>query len=223
MEELKKSSLELNDRKKLSITGVIEVVSFEEDKIFLTTTLGNLNIKGNDMKMNKLDVQNGDVIIVGTIISINYTDKDIAKNKENILKKLFQLVKYMPLNLEVQFKIIFYAIVSGFLFGILFDFYRIIWGIKIPNIIIAIEDILFFILCGIVIFVFLLYSGYAYFSVYVYVFIMLALIIYLRFISKVSYRFIKKAVFIVITVFRVAVKNIFYPFRLFLAKISIKK
>lgn len=90
MDELKKSSLELNDRKKLSITGVIEVVSFEEDKIFLTTTLGNLNIKGNDMKMNKLDVQNGDVIIVGTIISINYTDKDIAKNKENILKKLFQ-------------------------------------------------------------------------------------------------------------------------------------
>lgn len=129
----------------------------------------------------------------------------------------------MPLNLEVQFKIIFYAIVSGFLIGILFDFYRIIRGIKIPNIIIAIEDILFFILCGIVIFVFLLYSGYAYFSVYVYVFIMLALIIYLRFISKVSYRFIKKAVFIVITVFRVAVKNIFYPFRLFLAKISIKK
>ena len=32
MDELKKSSLELNDRKKLSLTGVTEVVSFEEDK-----------------------------------------------------------------------------------------------------------------------------------------------------------------------------------------------
>ena len=90
MDELKKSSIELNDRKKLSLTGVTEVVSFEEDKILLTTTLGNLHIKGNDMKMNKLDVQNGDVIITGTIISISYIDKEITKNKESILKKLFQ-------------------------------------------------------------------------------------------------------------------------------------
>ena len=42
------------------------------------------------MKMNKLDVQNGDVIITGTIISISYIDKEITKNKESILKKLFQ-------------------------------------------------------------------------------------------------------------------------------------
>ena len=129
----------------------------------------------------------------------------------------------MPLELEIQFKIIFYAIISGFLIGFFFDFYRIIRGIKVSNIIIAVEDILFFILCGIVIFTFLLYSGYAYFSVYVYVFIMLALIIYLKFIGKFSYMFIKRIVYILLSLFRVAVKNIFYPFRLFLSKINSKK
>ena len=129
----------------------------------------------------------------------------------------------MPLELEIQFKIIFYAIISGFLIGFFFDFYRIIRGIKVSNIIIAVEDILFFILCGIIVFTFLLYSGYAYFSVYVYVFIMLALIIYLKFIDKFSYMFIKRIVYILLSLFRVAVKNIFYPFRLFLSKISSKK
>ena len=129
----------------------------------------------------------------------------------------------MPLDLEVQFKIIFYASISGFLMGILFDFYRIIRGIKIPRIIIAIEDILFFILCGIMVFTLLLYSGYAYFSVYVYVFIMLALIIYLKFIGKFSYMFIKRIVYILLSLFRVAVKNIFYPLRLFWWKINSKK
>lgn len=129
----------------------------------------------------------------------------------------------MPLDLEVQFKIIFYASISGFLMGILFDFYRIIRGIKIPRIIIAIEDILFFILCGIMVFTLLLYSGYAYFGVYVYVFIILFLIIYFKFISRVLYRLIRRVLNMFISVFRVAVKNIFYPLRLFLWKINSKK
>lgn len=90
MDENKKSSLELSDRKKLSITGVTEVISFEENKIFLITTLGNLQIKGFDMKMNKLDLQNGDVIIAGTIIAIDYIDKELNKDKQSILKKLFK-------------------------------------------------------------------------------------------------------------------------------------
>lgn len=129
----------------------------------------------------------------------------------------------MPLDLEVQFKIIFYASISGFLMGILFDFYRIIRGIKIPRIIIAIEDILFFILCGIMVFTLLLYSGYAYFGLYVYVFIILFLIIYFKFISRVLYRLIRRVLNMFISIFRVAVKNIFYPLRLFLWKINSKK
>ena len=129
----------------------------------------------------------------------------------------------MPLDLEVQFKIIFYASISGFLMGILFDFYRIIRGIKIPRIIIAIEDILFFILCGIMVFTLLLYSGYAYFGLYVYVFIILFLIIYFKFISRVLYSLIRRVLNMFISVFRVAVKNIFYPLRLFLWKINSKK
>lgn len=90
MDDIKKSNLVLDDRRKLTLTGVIEVISFDEERIFLTTSLGNLDIKGEDMKMSKLDVQNGDVLIVGTINSMDYNDKNIIKSKESLLKRLFQ-------------------------------------------------------------------------------------------------------------------------------------
>lgn len=45
-----KSSLSLENRKKLTLSGVIEVISFDEQKIDLTTNLGNLTIKGEELK-----------------------------------------------------------------------------------------------------------------------------------------------------------------------------
>ena len=85
-----KSSLNLEDRKKLTLSGVVEVMSFDEEKIDLTTKLGNLTIKGEELKMNKLDVQNGDVIIEGNIASMVYNGKVTKKSDESIIKRLFR-------------------------------------------------------------------------------------------------------------------------------------
>ena len=90
MEEERKSSLSLEDRKKLTLSGELEVVNFDDEKISLNTILGNLAIKGEGLKMNKLDVQNGDVIIIGYISSMIYSGKDGKKSKESIIKKIFK-------------------------------------------------------------------------------------------------------------------------------------
>lgn len=88
--EDKKSNLSLENRKKLILSGVVEVISFDEEKIDLTTNLGNLTIKGEELKMNKLDVQNGDVIIIGSISSMIYNGKEVKKSKESIISRLFK-------------------------------------------------------------------------------------------------------------------------------------
>lgn len=85
-----KSNLALEDRKRLTLSGVIEVISFDEQKIDLTTKLGNLTIKGEELKMNKLDVQNGDVIIVGSISYMVYNGKISKKSNESIISRLFK-------------------------------------------------------------------------------------------------------------------------------------
>ena len=85
-----RGNLVLESRKKLTMTGVLEVISFDEEKIILNTRLGALTIKGMGLKMNKLDVQNGDVIIIGEIGAMIYSGKEIKKDKESILGRLFK-------------------------------------------------------------------------------------------------------------------------------------
>ena len=68
-----RGNITLENRKRLTLTGVEEVISFDDEKILLNTKLGFLTIKGSELKMNKLDVQNGDVIIIGNISSIVYS------------------------------------------------------------------------------------------------------------------------------------------------------
>lgn len=88
--ENSKGNITLENRNRLTLTGVEEVISFDDEKILLNTKLGALTIKGSELKMNKLDVQNGDVIIIGSVASIVYSGKAIKKEKENIITKLFK-------------------------------------------------------------------------------------------------------------------------------------
>ncbi|MDO5038384.1 sporulation protein YabP [Clostridium sp.] len=83
-----KSFMTLEDRKKLSLTGVDEVLGFDEEKIILNTILGRLKINGQGLKMNKLDVKNGDVTVEGYISSIIYQGKAKKKHKKLNIKKL---------------------------------------------------------------------------------------------------------------------------------------
>ena len=86
----KKSNLSLESRKKLVVSGVLEVLNFDEEKISLNTILGALQIKGSELKMNRLDVENGEVIIMGNIDAMIYSGNGVKKNKGNLLKRLFQ-------------------------------------------------------------------------------------------------------------------------------------
>ena len=68
----------------------------------------------------------------------------------------------MPLDTNIQFSIILYALLAGILTGLMFDLYRIIRGSKVPKVIIVVEDILFWGLAAMVVFAFLLYTNYFY-------------------------------------------------------------
>ena len=84
--EEKKSNLALDSRKNLTLNGVIEVISFDEEKILLNTCVGMLTIKGQELKMNKLDVQNGDIAITGVVDSFIYSGLKPKKDEEGFMK-----------------------------------------------------------------------------------------------------------------------------------------
>jgi sporulation protein YabP len=70
----------LEDRKKLNISGVSDVDSFDEETIIAYTDLGELKIMGSGLHINKLSVESGDLLIEGNIRAISYSDtENVAK------------------------------------------------------------------------------------------------------------------------------------------------
>ena len=80
----------LENRGKLSISGVLDVLSFDDQVVILETELGLLTIKGENLRINKLSIDTSEVIIEGEISSLNYSDKDNEKTKGSFMSKIFK-------------------------------------------------------------------------------------------------------------------------------------
>lgn len=128
----------------------------------------------------------------------------------------------MPLQLYVQINILIYSLLAGLLIGILFDLYRILRGHGIYKIIIWVEDILFWILSAIIVFSFLLFMNYAFLGPYVYLFIVISITIYFKYISAYFIYIEKNIITIILTMVRIIIKNIVYPIKMFLLKFQKK-
>ena len=84
-------NLILENREKLSISGVLDVLSFDDQVVIVETELGLLTVKGENLRINKLSIDTSEVIVEGGISSLNYSEnKGIEKNKGNLLSKIFK-------------------------------------------------------------------------------------------------------------------------------------
>ena len=80
----------LESRKKLSISGVTDIESFNEELVLFQTALGALEIKGIDLHMNKLNLDSGEVVIEGDVFSLLYTEDEPHENKVGLFSRLFR-------------------------------------------------------------------------------------------------------------------------------------
>lgn len=78
--------LTLNERKKLTVTGVTEVVSFEENTVILKTALGTLMIQGNQLQLKTLSLEGGQVDVEGTVSALVYEE---PRSAGGVLRRLF--------------------------------------------------------------------------------------------------------------------------------------
>lgn len=72
--ELRSHTLSLKERNRMSAGGIEDVESFDDDKIIAYTTEGQMTIKGSELKINRLSVEDGELEIEGIIDSIEYSD-----------------------------------------------------------------------------------------------------------------------------------------------------
>lgn len=83
-------NISIEGRAKTIISGVSEVESFNENEIILMTDMGSLEIKGNDLHINKLSVEDGNLQIEGVVISCIYSKSQEKSVGKGFFGKLFK-------------------------------------------------------------------------------------------------------------------------------------
>lgn len=82
-------NLILENREKLSVSGVNDVLSFDDQVIIMETELGMLTIKGDNLKINKLSIDTSEVIVEGKINNLAYSEHN-TKSEGGIFGKIFK-------------------------------------------------------------------------------------------------------------------------------------
>lgn len=66
--------LTLNQRSSLTMTGVTEVVSFDENAVIVHTQLGALTVQGQQLQLKTLSVEGGQIAVEGNICALTYEE-----------------------------------------------------------------------------------------------------------------------------------------------------
>ena len=83
-------NLILENRNKLSISGVKDVLSFDDQVVIMETELGLLTVKGDNLKINKLSIDTSEVIVEGEIHNLGYSEHNKKEQDGGLFGKIFK-------------------------------------------------------------------------------------------------------------------------------------
>ena len=94
MEELsgvtKQHKMILVNRKSCSLTGITDVIAFDDKEVILETQMGTLWIKGENLHMKRLTLEQGEVEVDGIVDSYLYSGQKAFEQKSSFLGRLFR-------------------------------------------------------------------------------------------------------------------------------------
>lgn len=181
--KLENHNIILEDRKRFVLTGVTQVISFDEETIMLETSLGRLVIKGAGLKILNFEAQIGDLTGEGKVFALIYTAND---NGGGFLSRIFRWVMWEISN-SFQLLGFLYSLGLGGIFCIIYDFLRVIRknGFN-SDFAVCLQDLLYFIFVSPATFCFLLATTNGEIRAYVLVGIIVGFVIIRLTVSRVA-------------------------------------
>ncbi|MBE5921430.1 MAG: sporulation protein YabP [Lachnospiraceae bacterium] len=85
-----KQVINLIQRENLKVTGVLDVVAFDENGILLETLEGRLHVKGSELKVKKLSEEVQELEVIGRVDSLAYSQGGTTKKGGSLLVKMFR-------------------------------------------------------------------------------------------------------------------------------------
>lgn len=81
-------SVIIDSRKKLNISGVRDVESFDDETITLKTAMGDMTVKGENLKIISFNTETSDLLAEGKIHAVVYMSD--AKKSQSIISRIFR-------------------------------------------------------------------------------------------------------------------------------------
>ena len=85
-----KHKLTIEHRENVSITGVTDVISFDEEQVICDTDMGVLILRGINLHVNNLNLDSGTLDVFGEIVSLVYEEQGFTKSKSSLFGKIFK-------------------------------------------------------------------------------------------------------------------------------------
>ena len=85
---LRAHCIHIDNRELMSVTGVKDVLNFNEQEVSLVTEAGELHIEGNDLHITKLNLDDGQGVIEGELIALEYAD--LREAKGGLFSRMFK-------------------------------------------------------------------------------------------------------------------------------------
>lgn len=78
----------MENRRRLTVSGIKDVDSFDEQTVILHTDSGELTVKGRNLHINSFNVEAGDISIDGEFVAVAYTNDRPKSN--SVFSKIFR-------------------------------------------------------------------------------------------------------------------------------------
>lgn len=88
-ENTREHKVTIENRERLTVGAVEDIESFDEEKIVILTDMGTMVVSGADFRINRLNVDDGQLIIEGSIDEIQYSDT-APKDSGGFFSRLFR-------------------------------------------------------------------------------------------------------------------------------------
>ena len=83
-------SIQIDRRENIIVTGVEDVISFDEESVISETEMGIIVIKGANLHVKRINLESGELVVAGEIDGLSYENASSGAKAKSLMGRLFK-------------------------------------------------------------------------------------------------------------------------------------
>lgn len=83
-------AIQIDRRENITVSGVTDVISFDEESVISETEMGIVVIKGANLHVKRINLENGELVVAGEIDGLSYENASAGTKAKSFMGRLFK-------------------------------------------------------------------------------------------------------------------------------------